>query len=308
MVIDIITKALKEIEYDLPNIKCRHDEPMKNHTSFRIGGPVRAMYFPTEFSEFEALYRALIENDVTPFIMGNGTNLLVCDEPLDMVVVSTLGLESLRQTDELEISAGAGVLLSKLAVYACKLGLTGLEFAHGIPGSLGGALFMNAGAYGGEMRDVVKYTTAFSASTAGIFKVIESDHGFSYRHSRFSENDEIILGTVLCLKNDAPETIRAKMDELSARRKESQPLDMPSAGSVFKRPKDGYAGSMIEQAGLKGFMIGGAQVSEKHAGFIVNRGGATFSDVMKVVEHVKETVIKQFGIELEMEIRTIRGE
>ena len=305
---DAITGAIKAIEYDLPTVERRYDELMKNHTSFRIGGPVRAMYFPCEVSEFETLYRVLIENGVTPFIMGNGTNLLVCDEPLEMVVISTTGLDNIRHMGEFEISAGAGVLLSKLAVFACKLGLEGLEFAHGIPGSLGGAVYMNAGAYGGEMRDVVKYTTAFSASAAGIFKVIESEHGFSYRNSRFAEKDEIVLGTVLHLRDGNPESIRAKMDDLSIRRRDSQPLDMPSAGSVFKRPKDGYAGSMIEQAGLKGFTVGGAQVSEKHAGFIVNRGGATFSDVMKIIEHVQETVFKKFGVKLEPEIKTIRGE
>ncbi|MCL2366228.1 MAG: UDP-N-acetylmuramate dehydrogenase [Oscillospiraceae bacterium] len=303
---DVITAALKEIEHDLPKIAHKYNEPMKDHTSFRIGGSVRAMYFPSAASEIVDMHQMLKKNDITPFILGNGTNLLVCDEPLDMVVINTAKLDYMKHVDELEISAGAGVILSKLAVYAQNLGLSGLEFAHGIPGTLGGAIYMNAGAYDRQMQDIVQCTDAFSASAKCIFDITNSEHEFSYRHSRFMENGEIILGTTLKLKHSVPELIKAKMDALSVRRRDSQPLDMPSAGSVFKRPKDGYVGAMVEQAGLKGFAIGGAQVSEKHAGFIVNRGGATFSDVMQVIAHVKETIFKQFGIELEQEIRIIQ--
>jgi UDP-N-acetylmuramate dehydrogenase len=302
---DAISTALETSGRLLPSIECRLNEPMKNHTSFRIGGPVRAMFLPKSEAELTELCTVLRDSGVRPLIMGNGTNLLADDKPLDLIVAKTSGLGNIELTSEAEITAESGVIISKLAMFACESGLSGLEFAHGIPGTLGGAVTMNAGAYGGEMKDVIQATTALNPET-GMFFVTGDEHGFSYRHSRFSDKEDIILSSVIRLRKDDSAKIRARMDELSQRRRESQPLDLPSAGSTFKRPKDGYAAALIDQAGLKGFTIGGAAVSEKHAGFIVNRGDASFDDVMAVIEHVRETVLGTTGIELETEIKTIR--
>ena len=303
---DSISQALEAVQFKLPKIKFRLKEPMKFHTSFGIGGPVRVMLFPEKPTALTDLCKVLFENGVKPLIIGNGTNLLVSDGEIDIVVINTSMLSSRERTGETEITASAGVLMSRLAVFASECGLGGFEFAHGIPGSLGGAVYMNAGAYGSEMKDVVLSTKVYRPNS-GVFTITGEEHMYSYRHSRFVDSGEIIVSSIIRLQKADTESIRAKMGELNTRRRESQPLDMPSAGSVFKRPKVGFAGSLIEQAGLRGYIYGGAQVSEKHAGFIVNRGGASFSDMMAVIEHVKETVFKQFGVELELEIRVIDG-
>ena len=221
-----------------------------------------------------------------------------------MVVVNTKGLDSIENVSKTGIAAGAGVSLKALAVSAYERGLSGLEFAHGIPGTLGGAVYMNAGAYGCEMKDVVKLTNAIHHKT-GEFAAEGAELGFSYRRSRFMDSGDTVTSAVLELRKGDKDSIKAKMDEMAGLRQNCQPLDMPSAGSVFKRPKSGYSGAFIEQAGLKGYAIGGAQVSEKHAGFIINRGNATFSDVMTVICHVQEEVFRQFGIELEPEIKIV---
>ena len=299
-----ISSVLYEVQTHLPELECRQDEQMKNHTSFKIGGPVRVMFFPKNTKEISNLYKLLSAHEISPFIMGNGTNLLVSDKPMDLAVINMMKLCGLERTGETEITADAGVMLSKLAIFASEFELSGLEFAHGIPGSLGGAVNMNAGAYDGEMKDIVISTTALCPEK-GIFEISGIEHDFSYRHSRFSSSKEIILSTAMKLITGDKQSIRTKMDELSTKRRNSQPLDMPSAGSTFKRPKGGYAGTMIEQAGLKGYTVGGAQVSEKHAGFIINKGCATFSDVMRVIEHVREIVFKQYGVKLEPEVKVI---
>ena len=304
---DDISKAIEAAKNKLPSIECRLGEPMKNHTSFMIGGPIRAMFIPKNAGELTELCALLDEYGIAPLIIGNGTNLLADDSgTLEMIAVKTTGIGGVSQTGEEELTAGAGISLSKLAVFACECGLSGLEFAHGIPGSLGGAVSMNAGAYGREMKNVADCTTAYRRGS-GIFAVKGAEHDFSYRRSRFSDTGEIIISSVLHLEKGDAKSINEKMNELQARRRGSQPLELPSAGSVFKRPEDGYAAALIEQAGLKGFSIGGARVSEKHSGFIVNRGGATFADVMAVIEYVREAVFKQCGIELETEIKIIRG-
>ena len=300
---DPITAALDAAQRQLPSIECRLNEPMKNHTSFKIGGPVRAMFLPKSTQELINLHSVLRESGINPFVMGNGTNLLVADCAPELCVIKTTELRDIELVSETQIRADCGVLLSKLAVFACRHGLCGLEFAHGIPGTLGGAVSMNAGAYGGEMKDVVVETQAVGA--AGSFAVTE--HEFSYRHSRFSDCNDVILSTAMQLQKGDSESIRAQMDDLAARRRESQPLELSSAGSTFKRPAGGYAAALIDQSGLKGFSIGGAAVSDKHAGFIVNRGGASFDDVMAVIEHVRQTVFKRFGIELMPEIKIIRS-
>jgi len=246
--------------------------------------------------------------------MGNGSNLLVGDSSMDLIVINTTRLNNIETNgsyksnsitdsqDAVFIQAESGVLLSKLAVFAFEQELTGLEFAHGIPGTLGGAVVMNAGAYDGEMKDVVCKTT-FCDSQTGLSAIEAEEHEFAYRHSRFSNTNEIILSSILRLHKGDKESISEKMSNFSTRRSNSQPLNLPSAGSTFKRPKEGYAAALIEQAGLKGYAIGGAKVSEKHAGFIVNHANASFADVKALIEHVQETVFKHSGVELEPEVK-----
>ena len=302
---DAISLAVEDVKRKLPSVTLRLGEPMKDHTSLKIGGPVFAMFFPGSAGDVVELCGVLREYGIEPLTIGNGTNMLVAEGPLNMVVIKTSGVNAIEFSGETVLIAGAGAPLSRLAAHAYERGLSGLEFAHGIPGSLGGAVSMNAGAYGGEMKDIVYATTAYGPGT-GILAVMGEEHDFSFRRSRFTDTGEIVLSSEIRLRKAGMESIRAKMDELSARRRESQPLDLPSAGSVFKRPAEGYAAAFIEQAGLKGFTVGGAQVSEKHSGFIVNLGGATFSDVMAVIEHIQEKVMAEFGVILEPEVKIIR--
>ena len=202
--------------------------------------------------------------------------------------------------------AGAGISLAKLAVFAAEAGLSGLEFAHGIPGSLGGAVFMNAGAYGGEMKDVLE--SAEIALPDGTLREVPAEElELSYRHSALEGSGALVTAATVKLTPAEPEAIRARMRELMEKRRASQPLDMPSAGSTFKRPVGGYAAALIDQAGLKGFAIGGAQVSEKHAGFVINRGGATFDDVLRLMEHIQKTVLEKSGVRLAPEVRILKG-
>jgi len=304
------------IKQELPSLNYKTDEPMKNHTTFKIGGPVSVMYFPESMSCLTRLCDILDKHKITPLIIGNGSDLLVSDEALDLVVISTLKLNgiSLADTNNVnepheyqDIIVEAGTLLSSTAVFAYENGLAGLEFAHGIPGSLGGAVLMNAGAYNGEMKDVVYSVDAYNPKK-GVHTLVGEVNEFSYRHSRFSKTGDTILSAIIRLKKGDKEGIRQKMEDLSIRRRTSQPLEFPSGGSTFKRPKEGYAAALIEQAGLKGYTVGGAQVSQKHSGFIINTGNATFKDTMAVIEHVRETVLSKFGIELELEVKVICGD
>ena len=298
--------AIEAARTNFPYLDCSLNEPMKNHTSFKVGAPVRAMYFPKNAEELTKLCVLFNSFETLPLIVGNGTNLLVNDtKELEMIVIKTTGIDHMRQTAETEITAGAGVLLSRLAEFARQCGLTGLEYTHGIPGSLGGAVSMNAGAYGREMKDVVFRTSAFSYMT-GVYEITGAQHGFGYRRSSFSGKSDVILSSSMSLQKDDKKRIAAKMDELFMKRRESQPLDVPSAGSAFKRPKDGYAAELITQAGLKGYSVGGARISQKHSGFIVNYNTASFADIMAIIDHVRETVNKKFGVELEPEIKIIR--
>lgn len=301
---DAITLAHEAVQVKLPPVKHKLEEPMSNHTSFKIGGPVRVMYFPEDLETLIGLGGILRDYGVAPLIIGNGTNLLVADGALDRAVIKMTGLRCIRGTGGNEITADAGAPLSSIATLAYELGLSGMEFAHGIPGALGGALVMNAGAYGREMKDVAHETIALNPDNA-LYSAVRDEHSFSYRSSRFSGTGDIIVSSTLRLQEGDKAGIKARMDEYARRRSESQPLDLPSAGSTFKRPEKGYAAMLIEEAGLKGFTVGGAQVSDLHSGFIVNRGGATFSDVMAVIEHVKETVLKRSGIELRLEVKVV---
>jgi len=305
-------QAIEAIRLKLPNVVIKHDEPMSNHTTFKIGGPVYAMLFPENTDELIKINEILKTYEITPFILGNGSNILATDKRLDLIVVKTsktnnisfIDKEDPAEQENLIITVDAGVLLSEAAVFAYKNGLTGLEFAHGIPGTIGGAVVMNAGAYGREMKDVVYSTTVYD-SVVGKKELTAADNEFSYRKSRFITSGETVLSTVLQLETGKVEDIKQKMRDLENRRHKSQPLDFPSAGSTFKRPKEGYAAALIEQAGLKGHTIGGAQVSEKHTGFIINRGNASFSDTVALIEHIQKEVSKQFGILLEPEIKIL---
>ena len=302
--LDPVVRRLRE---QLPALTILENEPMRAHCSFRIGGPVRALAQPSSAEETAALCRILRSADVTPLIIGNGTNLLVTDAELNRIVIQ-MGdnMAEAGQTGPDTLQAGCGIPLARLAQTALACGLGGMEFANGIPGSLGGAVSMNAGAYGGEMKDIV-VTTQYLDESLEVREVHGAAHDFGYRHSRFSDTGAVILASTLRLTPGDPAAIRARMAELSEKRRASQPLELPSAGSTFKRPVGGYAAALIEQAGLKGYTVGGAQVSEKHAGFVVNRGGATFDDVLRLIDHIRAEVLRTSGIELETEVKIIRG-
>ena len=285
-----------------PELELREKEPMSRHTSFRLGGPAALMALPKTEREAAIAVETAAQLGVEPFFMGNGSNLLVPDRGVDRFLIrSTPGLCAC-QADGTVLTAGSGITLARLALYARDRGLTGLEFAHGIPGSLGGAVTMNAGAYGGEMTQVVREVTCLTP-TGRVERTTRFD--FGYRSSAFSDGSRMILSARLELERGAVEAITARMEELAQKRQEKQPLEYPSAGSMFKRPPGRFAGALIEECGLKGFAVGGAQVSEKHAGFVINRGGATCGDVLALVEQVRERVLAQTGVELEMEVRVL---
>lgn len=290
----------------LPDMTVERDVPMSRHTSFRIGGPARRMAFPESREQLVILLGLAEECGIRPFLLGRGTNLLVSDRGLDTLVIKTAErMTSIRRLDDVTLEADAGVLLSRLAVYAQQAGLAGLEFAHGIPGSLGGAVCMNAGAYGGEMKQVLR-SAAVLFPEEGIRTLSCEELNLSYRRSLLTEHPEaVVLYAEFELTPGDPETIRAAMRELMAKRKASQPLEWPSAGSTFKRPEGHFAAALIEGCGLKGVGIGGAQVSEKHAGFVVNRGGATADDVRRLMALVQETVLRETGVALEPEVRLL---
>ena len=277
---------------------------MSAHCSFRIGGPADLFIEPGSEAELIEILRFLREAGEKPVIIGKGTNLLVRDEGVRAPVVhvgEALGGVSARGET---LAAGAGESLSRIAAAARDAGLSGFVFAHGIPGSLGGAVEMNAGAYGGEMKDVVA-SVRWLDETGALRET--ADAGFSYRRSRFSDGEGVILSAALRLTPGDPAEIAARMHELWERRSSSQPLSKPSAGSTFKRPATGYAAAMIDGAGLKGFRLGGAQVSEKHAGFVINTGGATCADVLALMAHIQEAVEREYGVLLEPEVRIIGG-
>ena len=291
-----------ELRRAFPAMALRENEPMRAHCSFRIGGPADVFAEPASEAELTGLCRFLRERGVSPTVIGNGTNLLVHDEGVRGAVIHVgEALGGIRAEGDTLI-AGAGITLAKLAVFAKEQGLAGLEFAHGIPGSLGGAVMMNAGAYGGEMKDVVT-SVRYLDESGTVCETAEP--GFGYRRSRFTDTRCVILGAVLRLRPDDPEAIHGRMMELWAKRSASQPLEKPSAGSTFKRPATGYAAAMIEQAGLKGLTVGGAQVSEKHAGFVINTGSAAFADVTALMDKITDAVNKKFGVTLEPEVKIL---
>ena len=298
-----LTDFQKKLVTLLPEIDLVMEEPMSKHTSFRIGGPVEVMAFPKNADELRKLLKTSALLNITPAILGAGTNILAPDEGIRGLVICLKDcMDGMEQLDDTHIRVAAGVTMTRAALFAAGLGLSGLEFAHGIPGTVGGGVFMNAGAYGGEICQVCRSVEVMdmdgNISTMGC-----SCMEFSYRHSILEENTGIVLSAIFELEPKSQEEIRGKMADLMNRRKTSQPLDMPSAGSAFKRPVGGYAAALIDQAGLKDFRVGGAGVSAKHAGFVVNHGGATAADVKDVLRMVAEKVYADFGIRLEPEVR-----
>ena len=296
----------KAIEQYLPDLEVLQDEPMSRHTTFRIGGPAKRMAFPSSREQLVLLMSFAKDYGANPLVIGNGSNLLVPDEGLDRLVIDTsANLNRVERGSGNTVLADAGATLARTADLACKSGLTGLEFAHGIPGSVGGAVCMNAGAYGGEMQQVV-YSATVLFPDDGVRTLRGEELRFSYRHSLLTDRPEaVVLRVVFQLTAGRPEEIRQKMEELMTRRKTSQPLEYPSAGSTFKRPEGYFAAALIDQCGLKGMTVGGAQVSEKHAGFVINRGGATCADVTALMAEIQRRVWEEAGVRLEPEVKVI---
>lgn len=296
-----IEALIREI---VPESSIYFDEPMKQHTSFRIGGPADIMVKPSDVKQLKALCAACRDTGTPYTILGNGSNVLVSDAGIEGVVILLLDNFARIRVEDNIITAQAGALLSQIGNTALRHSLAGFEFACGIPGTLGGACIMNAGAYGGEMKDVLLGVTAMDES--GIIREYEPhEMQLGYRSSRFAKEGLIVLEARLQLQKGNAEEIAACTKDLAARRREKQPLELPSAGSTFKRPEGCFAGKLIMDAGLRGFSVGGAAVSEKHCGFVVNTGDATATDVLELMHEVSERVNKQFGVVLEPEVKIL---
>ena len=298
-----LTDFQRKISAFFPEMDIRFEEPLAKHTSFRIGGNAQAMAFPRTGEELAALLKGSALLDCDCRILGAGTNVLAPDGGVGGLVICLKdSLAGMERLDERRIRVMAGVTMARAAVYASKLGLSGLEFAHGIPGTVGGGVYMNAGAYGGEISQVCESVEVMDRT--GNCRVIPAaDMDFSYRHSRLETEGGIVISAIFCLTPGEPEEIQDRMKELARKRSASQPLDLPSAGSAFKRPVGGYAAALIDQAGLKGYRVGDAAISEKHAGFAVNLGNATAEDVKALLQQVSDKVFASSGIRIEPEIR-----
>ena len=299
-----VEKAVQAVREQLPGMKLLENEPMSRHSSFRIGGPARALAFPSDVTGMTKLCAILKEHGVAPYMLGNGTNILFPDEGLqDLFLVSTEHLQKLFLLPDGAVYAEAGVSLARLAAFAQENGLGGLEFASGIPGTVGGGCIMNAGAYGGELKDVVESVVFLYVPDQGLYEIAKADCGFGYRQSVFQKTAGcVLLSAVFRLTPDDRQAISERMQELGEKRRAKQPLDLPSAGSAFRRPEGHFAAKLIEDAGMKGYAVGDAQVSEKHAGFVVNRGNACSHDVDDLMMHVRNEVYRQSGVFLEPEI------
>ena len=282
------------------NIEYRQNEPMRAHTTFKIGGEADIFIIPASPAALISAVKKCTGLEIPYFILGNGSNLLVSDGGIEGAVISLSGINGISAEGE-KITCGAGAMLSSVCLKALSLSLTGLEFAYGIPGTAGGALYMNAGAYGGQMADVIESAECLTA-TGEIKTLKKEDMRLGYRSSVFKNGGLIIISLTLALKKGDKTEIKAEMDELLNRRKQKQPLEYPSAGSTFKRPEGYFAGALIEKNGLKGLTVGGAQVSEKHAGFVINRGGATAADVKALIGKIQKKVFENDGVMLEPEV------
>jgi len=297
-------ELLKQLETFIPARRLLVNEPMAKHTTFCIGGPADFLVLPSSPREVADVWRVAVEHGMPVMAMGNGSNMLVLDGGIRGVVLKfgeTMGYIHHMGTT---VIAGAGASLGDVSRYAAQNNLANMEFAVGIPGSIGGAVFMNAGAYDGEIGNIVSAVTAIS-SAGQVQRFTNGDIGFSYRHSAFQDNGCMICEVEISLSAGNPEAIAKQMMEYTCKREAKQPIEMPSAGSTFKRPPGKFAGTLIEQAGLKGVRIGGAQVSEKHAGFIINAGGATAADVLALIQEVQRQVSIKFDVQLHPEVRVI---
>lgn len=298
-----ITSFQQKISALFPNMDLRLNESMEKHTSFRIGGPAAVMVFPKTCEELAEILSAASKENIPFSVLGAGTNVLAPDAGMPVLVICLKdALQGMEQIDDTRIRVAAGVTMTRAAVFAAERNLGGMEFAHGIPGTVGGGVYMNAGAYGGEIKDICESVEVMDLQ--GNCKTIPAEEmDFSYRHSRIEEEGGVVVSAVFRLTPKPCSEVRALMQELIGKRSKSQPLELPSAGSAFKRPVGGYAAALIDEAGLKGFQIGGAAVSEKHAGFVVNLGGATAEDVKKLLSEVSRIVFERTGIRLEPEVR-----
>ena len=298
-----ITDFIDIISNNIPNLELKQDVPMSRLTSFRIGGPARCVACPKNEEELSALLKLCAASGVEPVILGAGTNVLAPDAGMErLVIVLKDALEGMEQLTATSIRVMAGVTMSRAAVFAAGLNLGGLEFAHGIPGTIGGGVYMNAGAYGGEIKDVCTRVRIMDRNGDARW-ISNEEAAFAYRHSAIEDNPWIVVAAEFELTPTPEEQVWEKMKELIGKRRASQPLDLPSAGSAFKRPVGGYAAALIDQTGLKGFQVGGAAVSEKHAGFVVNLDGATAADVQELLKAVSDKVFDRTGIRLEPEVR-----
>lgn len=289
---------LNQFEYDY-----KIDEPLKNHTSFKIGGNARVFVMPYNEEQVKEIVLKCKEFELKYYILGNGSNMLFSDDGFDGVVISTVEhFNGIRQTGENSFECDAGVKISALCNYALENSFTGFECFYGIPGTVGGAIITNAGAYGGEISDVTVEVNHID-NNGDFGSYIGEEIDFSYRHSVYENNGFIICSVVFVCEKGEKDKIKAKMDDFISRRKDKQPLEMPSAGSTFKRPVGGYAAALIEEAGLKGVNVGDAEVSTKHSGFIINKGSASCKDVLSLIETVKQKVFENSGIKLECEVR-----
>ena len=288
----------------LSDKKVRINEPMREHTTFKIGGNAQVMVFPESIEEIKTIIDISKEFNTRVFVLGNGSNLLVADDGIKGIVLKLDSNFSVVKVDEDTIYAASGAHLSKIANICLENSLTGFEFASGIPGTLGGAVKMNAGAYDGEMKDVVVSADCMDME-GHIFTLSNEELEFSYRHSAITDHI-IVLGAKLKFEHGNKDEIKEKMRDLNARRKEKQPLEYPSAGSTFKRPEGYFAGKLIQDCGLRGYSVGGAQVSEKHCGFVINKDNATFDDVITLISDVKDAVYRNSGVKLEEEIKIIK--
>ncbi|MFR4814954.1 UDP-N-acetylmuramate dehydrogenase [Peptoniphilus sp.] len=282
-----------------------YDEPMKNHTSFCVGGPAKLLIKPRDEEALVEILKSIRKNNYKYYILGNCTNIIVRDKGFDGIIIKLKNkLDDVKKVSDKEIYAGTGASMKKISEFAMENSLTGLEFAHGIPGSLGGAIVMNAGAYDGEIKNVVKSVRLLDENL-NVIEVPGDEMNFSYRHSLVQERDLIVLGATFSLEDGDKNKIREKYEDFDQRRADKQPLDMPSAGSTFKRPTGYFAGKLIDDSGLRGFTHKGAGISEKHCGFVVNKNKATAQDVLETIEIVQKVVHDKFDVTLEREVKII---
>lgn len=295
---------VQALEGVLPKERIFLDEPMSRHTTFKIGGPADCLLFPASVKEVTEIFKQIHAWSMPFTVLGNGSNVLVLDKGIRGVVIKLNSPYAGMHAEGERIFASAGALLADVSKYAAEEELSGLEFAVGIPGSIGGAVFMNAGAYDGEIQNVVTAVTAVDAD-GNVIRYDREMLDFGYRHSIFQDNGQVICEVELSLKKGDAASIRERMGTLTEKRESRQPLEMPSAGSTFKRPQGYFAGTLIENTELKGFRVGGAQISTKHAGFVVNAGNATAADVLHLIEEVQKKVYEKHGVRLYPEVRMI---